>query len=275
MDKKKVYLFIDESGDASFYAKKNRLLVGTDGFQSLLLLGLIVLEEKKEIHKKIKDLQEEIKDDSLYNSLKCVSNPKGWYFHARNDQPEIRTKFIELIRKMEGFKSYIVIGRKRLDLFHKKHNKSESEFYFDIVYHLLKDRLNKENVFYQILLSTRAGNSAEKLKEAIEKAIERDNKKRKSPITIHYDCRTIPSDITPELSIIDYLMWSLQRYILLKDSRFYNSLLGKFNLIIDLYDFEKFGSKSSNYYHPKKNKFEIEKASEFRIDGYINKKSNL
>lgn len=47
------------------------------------------------------------------------------------------------------------------------------------------------------------------------------------------------------------------------------------NLIIDLYDFEKFGSKSSNYYHPVKNKFEIEKASEFKTDGYINKKSNL
>lgn len=105
MDKKKVYLFIDESGDASFYAKRSKLLVGTDGFQPLLLLGLIVLEDKKEIYKKITSLQEDIKNDSLYNSLKCVSDPKGWYFNARNDQPEIRTKFIELIRKLEGFKS--------------------------------------------------------------------------------------------------------------------------------------------------------------------------
>jgi hypothetical protein len=80
MEKKKVYLFIDESGDAAFYAKKNKLLVGTDGFQPLLLLGLIVLEEKKEIYKKVKDLQEEIKGDSLYNSLKCVSNPKDGIF---------------------------------------------------------------------------------------------------------------------------------------------------------------------------------------------------
>ena len=72
------------------------MLVGTEGFQPLLLLGLVVLEDKKEIHKKITSLQDEIKMDSLYNSLKCVSNPKGWYFHARNDQPEIRTKFIEL-----------------------------------------------------------------------------------------------------------------------------------------------------------------------------------
>ena len=275
MDKKKVYLFIDESGDAAFYAKKSRLLVGTEGFQPLLLLGLIVLEDKKGIHNQIKELQYEIMNDSLYNSLKCITNPKGWYFHARNDQPEVRTKFIELIRKIEGFKSYIVIGRKRLDLFHKKHNKSENEFYFDMVYHLLKDRLNNEDVFYQILLSTRSGNSGEKLKKAIEKAIERDNNRRKIPLTIHYDCRTIPSDSTPELSIIDYLMWALQRYILLKESRFYDALVQKINLIIDLYDFDKFDSKSSNYYHPKKNKFVLGKASEFKTDGYINKKSNL
>jgi hypothetical protein len=127
--------------------------------------------------------------------------------------------------------------------------------------------LNKEDVYYQILLSSRSGNSGEKLKKAIEKAIERDNKRRKTPITIQYDCRTIPSDITPELSIIDYLMWALQSYILLKDNRFYNALVEKMNLIIDLYNFEKFESKTSNYYHPKKNKFELEKASEFKTDG--------
>ena len=64
MDIKKIYLFIDESGDASFYAKKNQLLLWTDGFQPLLLLGLVVLEDKKEIVNQIKNLQEDIKNDA-------------------------------------------------------------------------------------------------------------------------------------------------------------------------------------------------------------------
>ena len=276
MNKNKIYLFIDESGDASFYAKKNRLLIGEDGFQPLLILGMIQIKNKKEVFDAITSLQNEIKNDNLYNTLKCVNNPKGWYFHARNDQLEIRTKFVELIRKIKDIKTFAVIGRKRLDVFHKKHNKSENEFYFDMIYHLLKDRLNDENVFYQIFLSSRSGSSSEKLKEAIQKAIERDNAKRKIPKQISYDCVTVPSDKTPELSIVDYLLWALQRYILTKESRFYDSLIEKFNLIIDLYDFDNFNkTKISNYYHNKKNKFELSKASEFKTDGYINKKNNL
>ena len=43
----KKYFFIDESGDAAFYAKGKKLLIGQEGFQPLLLLGLIVLEDKK------------------------------------------------------------------------------------------------------------------------------------------------------------------------------------------------------------------------------------
>ncbi len=271
-----MYLYIDESGDASFYAKKNRLLIGEDGFQPLLLLGLVQIENKKQIYDAIIKLQNEIKNDILYNTLKCVNNPKGWYFHARNDQLEIRTKFVELIRKFEGVKSFTIIGRKRLDVFHKKHNKSENEFYFDMVYHLIKDRLNSEEVFNQIFLSSRSGSSTEKLKKAIQKAIERDNAKRKVPKQISYNCVTAPSNKTPELSIVDYLLWALQRYILTKEKRFYDALIEKFNLIIDLYDFDNFGKNgSSNYYHNKKNKFDLSKASEFKNDGYINKKSNL
>jgi hypothetical protein len=261
----KKYLFIDESGDAAFYAKGKKLLVGKDGFQPLLLLGLITVDDKKKLHDLITGFQNEISSDPLYKTLKCVADPNGWYLHARNDQLEIRSKFTESLRKFDGFKSYTVIGRKRLSTFENKHNSNESEFYFDMVYHLLKDRLNDEKCFYQILLSGRTGSSTEKLKTAIERAIERDNKKRKVKLNIKFDCRTVPANITPELSIVDYLLWALQRYIMTSDERYYHALKDKYNLIIDLYDIEHFGT---NYYNSK-NRFDKTKASEFKTDGYI------
>ncbi|MCP9756447.1 hypothetical protein EGI26_14880 [Lacihabitans sp. CCS-44] len=53
------------------------------------------------------------------------------------------------------------------------------------------------------------------------------------------------------------------------NKRFYNVLEEKYNLIIDLYDFDKYKSKgNSNYYHSK-NRFSLEKAEEFKSDGYI------
>ncbi len=261
----KKYFFIDESGDAAFYAKGKKLLIGQEGFQPLLLLGLIVVEDKKAVRDIVFHFQNEIKVDPLYNTLKCVSDPKGWYLHARNDQIDIRSKFTERLRKHDGYKSFVVIGRKRLSTFENKHNSNESEFYFDMVYHLLKDRMNDENYYYQIFLSGRTGSSTEKLKNAIDRAISRDNERRKVKLNIRYNCLTVPSQTTPELSIVDYLLWALQRYILSDDNRYYFALQHKYNLIIDLYDFKNF---KQNYYNSK-NRFEKTKAGEFKIDGYL------
>ncbi|WP_028525649.1 hypothetical protein [Runella limosa] len=35
------YFFIDECGDPEFYGKRKKLLVGTEGFQPLLILGMV------------------------------------------------------------------------------------------------------------------------------------------------------------------------------------------------------------------------------------------
>jgi hypothetical protein len=153
--------------------------------------------------------------------------------------------------------------------FTKKHNRNETEFYFDIVYHLLKDHLNAEDTFYQVFLSARNKNTQHKLKAAIDNAIDRDNARRKSPIKVQYNSEIVLSKETPELSIVDYMLWALQRYILKGEGRFYKALVEKYNLIIDLYDFDKYKAKGmSNYYHAKK-RFEREKASEFKTDGYV------
>lgn len=267
----KRYFFIDESGDPTFYGKGKKLLAGQPGFQPLLLIGMIALTDKQEIRRAIVDFQNRIKNDPLYNTIPSVANSKGWYLHARGDSPDVRSKFVEFLRDLKGYKCYIVIGRKRLDLFHKKHNGNEREFYFDLVYHLLKDRLNKEDEFYQIFLSARDKSSRTQLRDAVGKAVQRDNQRRRKPPEIQFDHEIVTSRDTPELSIIDYLLWALQRYILQDDGRFYKALIDKYNLIIDLYDFDNYSNKisgRSNYYNRSK-PFSTERASEFRLDGYI------
>jgi hypothetical protein len=271
MDNKlpKKYIFIDESGDASFYANKKKSLVGVEGFQPNLMLGMIVLEDKQSIHRELVEFSDFIKSDVLFNSLPCVNEPKssnGWYLHARGDHTDIKLKFVEFLRKLDGFETFTVIGRKRLSTFQNKHNSNENEFYFDLVYHLLRDRLNDDRYYYQIILAGRTGSSSLRLKEAIEKAIKRDNSLRKNQLQIKFECKTAPSNITPELSIVDYMLWVLQRYINSSEARYFKALQNKFSLIIDLYDLE---NSDENYYNMEKNPFTKEKASEFRKDGYV------
>jgi hypothetical protein len=266
---KKSYIFIDESGDPAFYAKGKRSLILSDGFKPVLVIGMIELENKKAIRSSILQFIDTLKGDPLYNSFPCINDPKGWYLHASYDNLVIQVKFIEFLRQLEGFKFYCVIGRKKLNIFHKKHNSNETEFYFDLVSHLFKERLQKEDTFYQVYLSARNKNTQGKLKEAIDSAIYADNDSRNIPLQIKYNSEIVLSKETPELSIVDYMLWALQRYILMKDSRFFKALEKKYSLIIDLYDTEKQNfSGKSNHYHSK-NPFEIEKAGEFRVDGYI------
>lgn len=258
----KAYLFIDESGDPAFYASGNRCIVGTEGFKPLLLIGIVKLIDKKIIRNAILQFMEELRYDPLYNTLPCINNSNGWYLHASYDNKEVQVKFADFLRRLDGFEFYCIIGRKQLDIFHKRHRGNETEFYFDLVTHLIKNRLDCENTFYQILLSARNKNTQNKLKEAIENAIESDNVTRETPLKILYNCEIVLSKNTPELSIVDYLLWALQRYLIVEDKRFFNALKAKYNLIIDLYDSDGENSK----YYSADNLFEMNIAAAFRTN---------
>jgi len=65
------------------------------------------------------------------------------------------------------------------------------------------------------------------------------------------------------MSIIDYLLWAVQRYIIKKEERFLKALIDKYEQIIDLYDFDKI-KKKRNYY-VKQYPFDLNKASDFEI----------
>jgi hypothetical protein len=141
---------------------------------------MIVTIERKKIRQAVLEFQHQIRNDTLYNTIYSVKQ-KDWYLHARSDHPEIRAKFFEYVRKLEGFKCFIVIGRKKLDLFNRKHDNKPEEFYFDLLYHLLKDRLREQNAKYKLYLSSRQKSNQSKFANAVNRAIERDNTKRKKP----------------------------------------------------------------------------------------------
>ena len=112
---KKKYFFIDESGDPNFFGNRNKLLVGQPGYQPLLLLGMIETDDRRALRSAMLEVKSEIENDPLYNSLHSVK--PGWYFHAITDHPDIRTKVVAAIRALEGFRTFVVVGRKNLQRF--------------------------------------------------------------------------------------------------------------------------------------------------------------
>lgn len=229
----KKYLFIDESGDPFFYGNRKKLLVGSDGFQPYLIIGMIETENRKALRKAVVEFMENIKADSLYNSIPSIATDRGWFVHARGDLPEIRAKFFELLRNMEGFKAHIIIAKKNLNIFNKKHNNNPTEFYFDVLHHLLNGRLKETERQYNLYLSQRGNNSIHRFQEAVTKALAADKIELSS--TIQYNLEIVQSKEMPELSIIDYLIWAVQRNLLQGESRYFEALRSKYETVLNLY----------------------------------------
>lgn len=224
------YLFIDECGDPEFYGKRKKLLLGEPGYQPLLILGLVETADRRALREAVLAFRQQILADPLYRSIYSVKQP-GWYLHAKDDPPEVRAEFFKFIRTYPDLRFHAVIARKELVIFTQKHNNKPSEFYFDIVYHLLHERLQGDcdNCIY---LAHKAKSTLKQLTSAVDKAILADSRQR----MIAYECQIQQSSQMPELSVVDYFLWALQRYLRQGEIRFWEAVEQRVGSVVDLYD---------------------------------------
>ena len=71
--------------------------------------------------------------------------------------------------------------------------------------------------------------------EAVIKALKSDAMKSGSEQEISYSLEIVPSGDMPELSVIDYLMWAVQRKLLKGEARYFDALKEKYGTILELY----------------------------------------
>ena len=164
-------------------------------------------------------------------SIPSIAATKDWYVHARGDHPEVRAKFFEMIRTLDGYKAHVVIAKKDLDVFKNRHNGNADEFYFDILYRLLHGKLKDKNCCYRLHLSHRGNNSFHRFEGAVKKALKGEG----TPNDLNYVLEIVPGRSMPECSIIDYLIWAVQRKLLVGESRYFDAMRDKFETIVDLY----------------------------------------
>lgn len=248
------HFFIDESGNPNFYAKRKRPLWDEPDFDPVLMLGMVVVEDRKTLRKQILDFRENLLANPLFQGIHSISQP-DWFFHASKDHSDVRLKFFEFLTTLDTVKFYVVIGRKNPSIFHAKHNGNASEFYFDVLNKLLARYDFKADETYKLYLSQRQSNTMERFQSALKKAIKNPNH-HIDPA--HFMCRIVASKDYPELSVVDYFLWAIKRYVISQEVRFFKALQGKFIEIVDLYEDEGKG-RIYNVDSP----FSLEKASPF------------
>jgi Protein of unknown function (DUF3800) len=249
------YIFIDESGSPQFYAKRKRPLWNDPGFVPIICLGMVSTDNRERLRKNVLDFQECVLNDILFKSIYSVRQP-GWFLHARADHSDINLKAVEFLRGLEGFRFHAVIGRKIPEIFTRKHNGSATEFYFDRIHKLLALHPLTEDSSYHLFLSQRQSNTNQRFAQAFERALAAQ--RRDGQIT--YECRVVRSRDFPELRVVDYLLWALQRYILQGEGRYFAAMEHHYEQILDIYEDDGYGRL-----YTWKDRFELEKASPFIV----------
>ncbi len=262
---KKISKFIDEAGDANFFGKGGVNLIGKEGISKTFSLGMITIKTNEKsnnintIRQKIQNLAQKIENSNYYNTVPSVKKRIQKYgtfvFHAKDDIPEIRKEFLDLLLEIP-FTFQCVVVRKIPNLFIKKHNKKESEFYADLLAHLLKDKVHKKLILHiaRLKKSTNEVNLELAIHKATTKYLKKNGDKQLNR-DIVYNVQDYAKE--PILSITDYCLWAVQRVFERGETRFYDYLIKKNLQIYDIYDFDSYSIKDENNKKIWKNHYNI------------------
>ncbi|TGL21707.1 hypothetical protein EHQ46_07580 [Leptospira yanagawae] len=250
-EKPENYRFLDEAGDATFYGRGRKPIVGEMGASKSFILGMVKLRTNLEnVRQKIYELQNQVATDPYFKSIPSIQkkvSSGGFYFHATDDIPEVRKIFFDFISTLDlSFEA--VVARKIIDIFVKKHNRKEDEFYADLLSHLLKNKFEKNESLVLTIASRGTSTRNHNLENALSKAkTSFINKKPDGEIKREIKFNIQNQKTEPLLNISDYFCWAIQRVFEKGETRYYDFLREKISLVIDLYDSNKKESWS-NYY---------------------------
>ena len=243
--------FLDESGDTTFFGKGKRLIVGESGVSLSFAIGMAKINRPlHEVREEVVALQRSIEADEYLNVIPSVKKRiagGGFFFHASDDSPEIRQVLFRYLKELDCSLE-IVVARKLPDVFALKHNGHESEFYADVLSHLIKNKLKLGGKLV-LNISSRANTTSNKnLEAALEKAVGRAVKTHAADDLVTLVVFNVQNHRTePLLNVADYLCWSVQRVFERGETRHYDFLGDRIRLVVDLYDQANY-TGSRNYY---------------------------
>ena len=252
---KTTYFFVDESGDPTFYDRNGMLIVGNEGTSKILILGFIKTEDPKAIRQALTTLRDQLAKDTYLQGIPSLEKSLV-SFHAKDDSAEVKQAVYKTIVNLD-FSAELIVARKIENIFKKKHNRKETEFYDNLVAKLFQNKLHisSQNEIYFAVRGSRLRQKP--LEEAIEKAVLNFEEKWKVKIDSKINIYPQSPSGEPCLQVADYVNWAIQRAYIKVDMRFYKFIEDKVSYLVDIYDTDKY---PKNFYN-RKNKFGVAKIS--------------
>jgi hypothetical protein len=252
--------FVDEAGDATLFADKGKVIVGSEGCSRYFILGMLDIADPDALNTDMEILRARLLADPYFKnvpSMQPEAKKTALAFHAKDDVPEVRREVFTLLMKFDLRFFAVVRNKLRVVDYVRQRNENEpgyryhpNELYDYMVRRLFKNLLHKDNG-YDIYFSKRGKEDrTASLKRALNKAREHFSNQwgiqSDAPMTVY---PRIPLGFGG-LQAVDYFMWSLQRFYEQREERYMELLWPAFHLVHDLDDTRK--NAYGRYYTQKK-----------------------
>ena len=254
------FYFVDEAGDGNLFEKRGKIIIGQEGCSKYFILGVLDVTDPETLSDELGTLRQHLLHDPYFNKVPSMQPEaqKTYYaFHAKDDVPEVRREVFAVIRKHDiSFQAVVRNKYNLLDYVRQRNSQDPSyryhpnELYDYLVRVLFKNLLHKANVCNVTFSKRGKRDRTESLKGALEKAQTRFAAQWniQNQTMVNVDPKT-PTDSIP-LQVVDYFLWSLQRFYELREDRYLDLLWPQFRLVHDLDDTRK--AQYGVYYNQKR-----------------------
>jgi hypothetical protein len=243
---------VDEAGDGTLFGKTRggpRPIVGTEGCSGYFILGVVDIPDYDALSTRLLDLRMELLKDPFFRkvpSMQMAARKTALVLHAKDDLPEVRYRVFSLLREHD-LRFFATVKNKLAVLeYVRQRNSSEppyryspNELYDYMVRRLFNQLLHKHDA-YDIYIARRGkSDRTQALKTALLTAQRRFEAKwrRESRAAINVVSYT-PLNCAG-LQVVDYLLWSLQRFYERREDRYLEYMWPAFRLVIDIDDTRK------------------------------------
>lgn len=254
------HYYVDEAGDGTIFDAKGRVIIGKEGCSRFFMLGLLDVSRPTALEADIKDLRSTLLKDPYFKdvpSMQLQAKKTAILFHAKDDLPEVRREVFRILMNHEV--SFFAIVRDKTKLLEYVRQRNEvdncyryniNELYDFLIRQLFQGRLHQHDG-YEIHFAKRGkADRTEALKVALDAARERFAQKYGKTSSASIKVLASDSKNIAGLQVVDYFLWSLQRFYERGESRYMELLWPAFHLVRDIDDTRE--NQYGEYYTQKK-----------------------
>lgn len=242
------HYFVDEAGDPILFDKKGKVLIGSEGCSRYFILGLLHVEDPSSMEHELNNLRKKLLADPYFSgvpSMQPEEKKTAIAFHAKDDVAEVRKEVFSLLMERKDLRFFAIIRDKQKLLSYVRQRNSidpnyrydSNEVYDYLVRRLFRDRLHTKDSYSIHFARRGSSDRTQSLRLALRAAEERYAAKyNKQAGEVSIDVIPAYSKDNPSLQVVDYFLWSLQRFYERGEERYLSLLWPSFRLVIDMDD---------------------------------------